>query len=306
MAKKEKSTVTHTSVPVNVDRPLSSKQVESYALVSEGKAHKVYSYMIAIMAISILSVIVSMYVIFSRQVSAQIASDVRTWYVISAFALRIALLTFSSLYMLRIWFKKPIMKFQDTAFLFGMFFLILAFGKLYGLLMNLVFFQVDEATSLTLSKIRIIFVYFTMLPMIYLSIGMILLYFSKKYPSLENEARKNNIRISIIFLISIIVLISVAMAPSLAFTGILVAVITLLSLIIITWLFFFAYRKEKLPEIHPLVVGLGFLAYLASSIIRSVLQNIMGITVEFAVLAEIIDILVLILIFTGLLMKAKY
>ena len=172
--------------------------------------------------------------------------------------------------------------------------------------MNLVFFQVDEATILTLSRIRIIFVIITMLPMIYLSIKMILLYLSKKYPSLNDPTREIETRWVLILSITFSAIIGVALAPNLVVTGILVAIITISSLSMVAWLFFFAHRREKLPEINPRIVGIGFLAYLVSSVSRPVFQVLMGLTVNFTLLVETIDIIVLAVILYGIGREAKY
>ncbi len=300
--KKGNSTITKISVPVNIDRPLSPKQVESYAVVKDENKSKVAKILVLAYAIILSTIVIFMYGIYASQISAQIASEERAWSVIGIFAVRIGLLLAASIYMFYKWFDG----FNTTWLLFGLFFLTLALGKLFGLLMNLVFFQVDEATILTLSRIRIIFVIITMLPMIYLSIKMILLYLSKKYPSLNDPTREIETRWVLILSITFSAIIGVALAPNLVVTGILVAIITISSLSMVAWLFFFAHRREKLPEINPRIVGIGFLAYLVSSVSRPVFQVLMGLTVNFTLLVETIDIIVLAVILYGIGREAKY
>ena len=97
--KKGNSTITKISVPVNIDRPLSPKQVESYAVVKDENKSKVAKILVLAYAIILSTIVIFMYGIYASQISAQIASEERAWSVIGIFAVRIGLLLAASIYM---------------------------------------------------------------------------------------------------------------------------------------------------------------------------------------------------------------
>ncbi|MHA2400781.1 MAG: hypothetical protein ACXADU_18070, partial [Promethearchaeota archaeon] len=87
---------------------------------------------------------------------------------------RIGIVTGMTIYTFIQWFKQEEQYFSDLPFLFGLFFLLLVFGKALDMYNAFIFFQVGEIMVLIITKLRFIIMILDFLPMIYLSIGMIL------------------------------------------------------------------------------------------------------------------------------------
>ena len=102
---------------------------------------------------------------------------------------RIGIVSGMAIYTFIQWFKQEEQYFSDLPFLFGLFFLLLVFGKTLDMYNAFIFFQVGEVMVLIITKIRFIIMILDFLPMIYLSIGMILFSLSlkEKNRSLRDE-----------------------------------------------------------------------------------------------------------------------
>ena len=228
--------------------------------------------------------------------------------VVTIILIRIFLLTGMTWTMFRKWYKQDDHYFADLPFLFGLFFFFLIFGKFLDLLFDLTFFILEMEMVLFLLKIRFFIVILNLFPMMYLSIGMILynLSLKEKHEKLRVEKHRDHLRIVIIILIILIEMIAVAMAPNTTIIGILLPLFVIPSLIIIVWLFQFAYRNKRLSQVNPLILTFGFSAYLISQIIRPLLQNLLGAGTTYIIIAEIIDLIIFIIIFIGFYLKANY
>lgn len=228
--------------------------------------------------------------------------------VVTIILIRIFLLTGMTWTMFRKWYKQDDHYFADLPLLFGLFFFILIFGKLLDLLFDLTFFILEKEMVLFLLKIRFFVVILTLLPMIYLSIGMFLynLSLKEKHEKLRVEKHRDKVRIRILILIVLIEMIAIIMAPNTTIIGILLPIFVIPSLIIIVWLFQFAYRNKRLSQVNPLILTFGFSAYLISQIIRPLLQNLLGAGTTYIIIAEIIDLIIFIIIFIGFYLKANY
>jgi len=228
--------------------------------------------------------------------------------VVWVITIRIVILLVSAFYVFRTWFKQEAQYLSDLPFLFGLFFLLLAFGKSIDLLFDLTYYYYSNDDILTLIKIRFIIVIFTAAPLVYLSIGMILysLSLKEKYQKLKKEKRRNTDTFIIIFIIVIIEIIAVLLTPNTTIIGILLPFIVIPSFITIVWLFTFAHKNKRLSQVNSLILALGFGAYLISQIIRPLLHNILGAGTTYLIIAEIIDLIIFIIIFIGFYLKANY
>lgn len=222
--------------------------------------------------------------------------------------IRIFLLTGMTWSMFHKWYKQEDHYFADLPFLFGLFFFFLIFGKFLDLLFDLTFFTLEKDMVLFLLKIRFFVVILTLFPMIYLSIGMFLynLSLKEKHEKLRVEKYRDKVRIRIIILIVLIEMIAIIMAPNTTIIGILLPIFVIPSLLIIVWLFQFAYRNKRLSQVNPLILTFGFSAYLVSQIIRPLLQNLVASAALYIILAELIDLIIFVIIFIGFYMKANY
>ena len=206
------------------------------------------------------------------------------------------------------WFKQEDQYFSDLPFLFGLFFLLLVFGKAFDLLIDFIFYQVDEIVVMLLTKIRFIIMILDFLPMIYLSIGMILFSFSlkEKFKSLSNEKYLNKVRIRVIVLIIVSEIAAIIFINNIQIISYLYPIIVIPSLITIVWLFNFAFRNKRLSNVNTSILWKTFSAYLISQIIRPLAQVLIGESPMFLIFAETLDLIIFIVIFIGFYKKANY
>lgn len=227
--------------------------------------------------------------------------------VVNIIITRILILSLMTRTLFRKWFKAEKQFFDDIPFLFGLFFLGLIFGKFLDLFVNFSYYS-NPIQSLFISKIRFILLAFYLVPMLYLSIGMLLFYFSinEKHVKVQNEAYRNKVRIKIVvFIIAIEIFIGI-MAPNLKTIGIFYPIVLIPSLFIILWLFWFTYRRKKLSEVNSLFLTIGFGILLLSQTIRPILQIIFGENPSMIILAEFLDLIVFSIIFMGFIKKSNY
>ncbi|MFX1531267.1 MAG: hypothetical protein ACFFBC_09150 [Promethearchaeota archaeon] len=228
--------------------------------------------------------------------------------VLIALIIRITVLVGMATYLFNRWFSQEEIYTSDLPFLFAMFFTLLAFGKSLDILANFLYPSVDTDIYLMYLKIRQLSVIGTLAPMVFLSIMMIIIFLQangkiKKY----NDPRERNIfSLKVLVIIAVIEAILIIITPNTIVAGINFAIFVMLSLLVITWMFYFSYHNKRLSQIHPLIVAIGFTAYLISNILRVLFQNVIGENALFIVLTEIIDIIIGIVIFTGYVMRVKY
>lgn len=222
--------------------------------------------------------------------------------------LRMSLLAMMAYIMFKQWFSQENQFFSDLPFLFGLFFLILIFGKLLDMLYYFTYFTLDEETVLVYIKIRQFVAISTLAPMLYLSIMMILFFLTinEKIHKYNDTRERDIISMKILFLILIIESIAIILTPNPQVAGIILPLFVIPSLIIVVWIFYFSYKNQRLSSVHPLIVSFGFAAFLCSNIFRPLAQFILGETAIFTIIVEIVDIIVFIVIFTGLIIKVKY
>ncbi|MBD3254999.1 MAG: hypothetical protein GF383_07890 [Candidatus Lokiarchaeota archaeon] len=164
--------------------------------------------------------------------------------------------------------------------------------------------QVDIATNLIISKVRLIIVAFNVIPMLYFSIHMYLTYRSIKKPSLTKYKRQKIAKRTIITLVSFEIIL-ILFSPTSEFTSILTPILGISSILVIVWTFFFAHRTKSLTDINPLIVAVGFSIYIITMIIRASLYVTQD-AFTYAIYSEIMDIIVYFIIFLGLILKPFY
>lgn len=252
--------------------------------------------------------IVILYTINMKAIYQGYTQTEGTFEVVTLILIRIFLLIGMTWTMFRKWYKQEDHYFADLPFLFGLFFFFLIYGKFLDLLFDLTFFILEEQMVLFLLKIRFFVVILTLFPMIYLSIGMFLynLSLKEKHEKLHVEKHRDKVRIRIIILIVLIEMIAIIMAPNTTIIGILLPLFVIPSLIIIVWLFQFAYKNKRLSQVNPLILTFGFSAYLVSQIIRPLLQNLLASASLYIIISELIDLVIFIIIFIGFYIKANY
>jgi hypothetical protein len=98
-------------------------------------------------------------------------------------------------------------------------------------------------------------------------------------------------------------LVALLIANTIASIAILLPIFIIPSLIIATWLFYFAWKNDRLSSVKPFILMVGFCLYLFSNLLRPVLQKLLGMNVFYASIAEFLDVMVFIILFTGLFSK---
>lgn len=252
--------------------------------------------------------ILTLFIIFYSEINETLVNVEGAWTVLIIVLIRMGICSFMSFYMFWQWFKQEEQYLSDIPFLFGLFFLLFVYGKALDLVVNFTYYTLDTNTFLLILKLRHFVLILTLIPMIYLSIGIILIIRSlkKNREKLRDEKYRNKLRFKIIVIIFIIESIIIALIPNATFAGIIVPIIAFPSLIVIIWMFYFAYRNQRLPQTHPLIISIGFGLYLITQTIRPLVQIIIGLTATFLIIVEIIDLLVFVIIFIGVLKKVKY
>ena len=214
---------------------------------------------------------------------------------------RILIVAGMAIYTFFQWFKQEEQYFSDIPFLFGLFFLLLIFGKLLDLFNDFVYHELDEDLILLVFKTRYIIAILDLLPMIYLSLNMILFSLSikKKTGKLTNEKSRNQINLRLLVIIFVIELIVGVVVPSITILTFIYPLIIIPSLLTIVWLFNFAWRNKRLSQVNTYILMIGFSLYLISSILRPVIQLIIGESSLFIIIAEFTDLILFIVIFFG-------
>ncbi|MEE9377659.1 MAG: hypothetical protein V3V33_06445 [Candidatus Lokiarchaeia archaeon] len=228
--------------------------------------------------------------------------------VVLTIGIRISIVFLMSVYTFYSWFKQEKQYFSDIPFLFGIFFLLLIFGKLLDLFINFSYFQLDSRLLLLIMKARYFIAIFDLLPMIFLSIYMILISLSVKerFNKLTNEKYLNKIRLRILVIVIAIEIVVDIFILSVENAPIIYPITILPSLITIVWLFNFAWRNQRLSQVNTFILMIGFGLYLITSILRPLIQFILGESPLFVIMAETIDIIIFLIIFIGLYKKSNY
>jgi hypothetical protein len=231
-----------------------------------------------------------------------------TFAIVLTIGIRVAIVSLMAVYTFYRWFKQEQQYFTDIPFLFGMFFLLLIFGKLLDLFIDFSYFALDGGLLLLVMKGRYFIAIFDLLPMIFLSIYMILISLSvkKRFNKLTNEKHLNKIRVRILAIIIAIEVFVCIFVLTVEIAPIIYPITILPSLIAIVWLFNFAWRNQRLSQVNTFILMIGFGLYLFTSILRPLLQYIVGESPLFVIIVESVDIMIFLVIFIGFYKKSNY
>ncbi|MBD3339119.1 MAG: hypothetical protein GF353_08415 [Candidatus Lokiarchaeota archaeon] len=226
------------------------------------------------------------------------------WFIIFVIVLRIILTTSMAVYCLHLWLTQDKSYLDDLPNLLFLFFLFFTFGKVYDIFQNLVTLYIDRELNLLIMKVRYIIVVLSLIPMLYFSLKMVLTLRSIKNPSLTSQRRKKIVHrsLSLILIIEFIIILS---GPSMEFISILLPIIAIISLLVIAWVFYIAHKTKSLFAINPIIVSYGFFLYLFTQLLRPILYLTQEVFV-YSFVSEILDALVFLIVFWGLISKPHY
>ena len=265
-----------------------------------------YKILLLLIVVSGLVPLLLLYFLYLREIQQAITHTEGAVPVVIIILIRIGFISVMSYYMFHRWFKQEEQYLSDIPFLFGIFLLLLAFGKILDLFWDLTFFTFNDDFVMFLLKIRFFIIILEMAPLIFLSINMILYLRSLRGKSTSDEKQRNKATFRIMLLIVAIETTAVILAPNFLIMGILLPCIVIPSILVIIWMFLFAYKNKRLSQVHPLIIAIGFIAWFISNIARVVLQIVFGETPTYIFTAEMIDFFVFLIIFLGFCLKANY
>ncbi|MHA2393398.1 MAG: hypothetical protein ACXAEX_15765 [Promethearchaeota archaeon] len=217
---------------------------------------------------------------------------------------RVVILVITTYYLFHKWFQQEAQYLSDIPFLLGLFFLILVFGKLIDLHWNMTFYLYEEALVLLYIKFRFLIIILEVAPLIFLGLEIIFFRLEEKFPKLREKHYMNRLRLEIMVLIVAVEVITVFVVPNFTIIGMVLAFILIPSLVGIVYIFFLAYRLNRLSVVKPKIVTIGFFLYLISNIFRPVMQNILGENASYITVVELVDLAIFIVIFFGLYKKS--
>lgn len=256
----------------------------------------------------ILALVILFSVIFSVYWPALITTILNNeglWIGVVAIILRVFILGIMSFFLYRKWLRQEAMYISDAYFLFGSFFGILTCAKVYDLFFNLVYISGTFSSYfiLLLAKIRFFVIIVNLMPVLYIGLDAILIYINMNKNKEMNKKQFNKLRLRIMFGYVLVTSLVIILAPTVDFLNLVFPFITVLIYIAIAFMFLFMYKNKRLVQANGLIIGIAFICFLVSNLIRTILINE---NLSYGIFAELIDIGVNLLIFIGFISKPKY
>lgn len=213
---------------------------------------------------------------------------------------RVVILSIFSVYLLRRWAQSEKRFYTDFPFLISLTMGILAVAKLYDLwiydyydTLNLEVLTGTDPYYLLLGKIRFLLIIANTLPLFMI---MVNIWFNDK-------AR---IKYALIVAFTGFWTLYILLVPNYTYLkNVLVLMILPMALLsVVTYIFL--YRNKRLPEIHSLIIGIAWIGYIMSSVIRPVLVEIGAPPWGYTWLAELIDVVIWSVMSLGYIIKPAY
>ncbi|HUW89074.1 MAG TPA: hypothetical protein VMV43_00995 [Candidatus Nanopelagicaceae bacterium] len=218
---------------------------------------------------------------------------------------RIVILGIMSFFLYRKWLKQEAIYISDAYFLFGSFFGIFTWAKVYDVFYNSAVISglFDTGFILMLVKIRFFIIIANLMPILYIGLDAILVYINMNKNKEMKKKQFNKLRLRIILIFVLITISVIVLAPSLDFLNLVFPFMTIVSFIAIAFMFLFMYKNKRLSQANGLIIGIAFICFIASNLLRTILIST---NLYFSTIAEIIDIGVNLLMFIGFITKPKY
>ena len=229
------------------------------------------------------------------------------WLNVLTSIIRIIILVIMSSILFAKWFKQDKIYTSDAYFLFALFFLIYVVGKIYDLFNNIMIVSGTATTEfiLIMTKMRHVIITLNIMPVLYIGLETVKAFISAYIKNI-NKSRFNKIRLSIVGTYLGIVWFVIILAPTLNALIRALPFYALAIYVIIAVMFFFMYKNRRLSQAHGLIIGIAFLCYIATGLIRSFISVIALENPSIFVVAEILDTVVNFVIFLGFITKPKY
>ncbi|MFX1376916.1 MAG: hypothetical protein ACFFA0_14010 [Promethearchaeota archaeon] len=267
-------------------------------------SHRVYKIVVVLSVIVSIICIVCLYLFTSSLLITAFTDYDGAFQIVLIISARITILSITTYYLFKKWFQQEAQYLSDIPFLLGLFFLILIFGKLIDLHWDLTFFLYDDEIVLLYLKFRYLIIILEVAPLIFLGLEIIFFRLEEKYKKLKDKKYMNNLRMKIMISIILIETITVMIVPNILILGMVLPFILIPSLIGIVYIFFLAYRLNRLSVVKPNILTIGFFLYLISNIFRPLMQNVLGENASYIIVVEFVDLIIFVVIFLGLYKKS--
>ncbi len=213
---------------------------------------------------------------------------------------RIAVLFACGGYLFYKWVKAPRHYTFDLPFLMGVSFTALAVSKIFDVFLYQMFYGEGKANQNLVDHPGLVFGYARWLFM--LVVMAPLLYANLRVWVAERE------RARLAAVGAYVAIFAVWILQTRTFAGLtaLVPAILLPVAAITVVTFLFAYARRRLPNVHGLLVGLGWAAYVVTNSIRPVLLGMGSDTFGLVSVAEVLDMLAWLVIFAGFTIRPRY
>ena len=261
---------------------------------------------------SVFAIILALTIFFSVLYSMSwptlittIFSSEGLWIGVAAIICRILILGIMSFFLFRKWLRQEAIYFSDAYFLFGSFFGILACAKIYDLFFNLAIISGDFSPEfiLLLAKSRFFIIIVNLIPILYIGLDAILIYINMNKNKEMKKKQFSKLRLRVMFGYALLTALVIILAQTLDFLNLVFPFITMLSFIAIAFMFLFMYKNKRLNQANGLIIGVAFICFIASNLIRTILVNA---NLSYSIFAELIDIGVNLFMFIGFISKPKY
>jgi hypothetical protein len=223
-----------------------------------------------------------------------------TWDLYLTIVLRIAVLFACGGYLFYKWAKAPRRYFFDLPFLIGVSFTALAASKVLDIILYEMLYGVAQENqyivghpSMPFAHARWLFMLVVTAPLLYANLHVWV-------------AERGRARLAVVGAHTALFALLILQTNTYAGLSALTPYILLPVAIITVVTFLFAYASKRLPNVHGLLVGLGWAAYLVTSSVRPMLLASGTGTFGLVSVAEILDMLAWLVIFIGFALKPGY
>ncbi|MFX1568131.1 MAG: hypothetical protein ACFFCV_07165 [Promethearchaeota archaeon] len=200
------------------------------------------------------------------------------------------------------WHKQEAQYFSDIRFLFSLFFLGLVFGKLGEIFYYFMYYHFSESLFVITLQVRFLWMILNLSPLFFVTFEILLYYVSENFQSISFLKKDNSklIKRVLIIIILLIETLLIFMATNVQTISLLYPIVTISSLLLVSWLFYLAHRYKRLKDVKPFILFISFLIYVLNSIIRYALLLVFGTTPIYVLISESSDLIVSFLILYGL------
>ncbi|MHA1350338.1 MAG: hypothetical protein ACTSSC_10185 [Promethearchaeota archaeon] len=263
---------------------------------------KKFLYRILIVNLALIAIFVVLFLAYGPILAATIFENEIALIAVTS---RILILGIMSFFLYRKWLRQEAIYVSDAYFLFGSFFGMFTWAKVYDVFYIPAIYSgvFDTGFILLLVKIRFFIIIANLMPILYIGLDAILVYVNMNMNKEMKKKQFNKLRVRIILIFVLITISVIIFGPTLDFFNLVFPFITMVSFVSIAFMFLFMYKNKRLSQANGLIIGIAFICFIASNLIRTILVST---NLYLSIIAEIIDIGVNLLMFIGFITKPKY